>query len=143
MPISETQRDLFSLNHTTEYCLCHCVSVDLAMGKGIAVAFRDRFGRIEHLRALNPKVGDACSLENGDVRIYYLITKLKYFHKPTYESLETALVAMRDDMLARGYPRVGMPKIGCGLDRLAWTEVKLIIERVFGQSGIDVAVCIQ
>ena len=143
MTVSEEQRDLFSLNYTTEYCLCHCVSTDLAMGKGIAVVFRDKFGGLGELRAQNPRVGDVCSLKTGEMRIYYLITKPKYWDKPTYQSLESCLVAMREDMLARGLSRIGMPRIGCGLDGLKWPQVKLIIERVFSNTGIDVVVCIK
>jgi hypothetical protein len=86
-------------------------------------------------------VGDICSLKSGEMRIYYLITKQKYWNKPTYKSLESSLGAMRDDMQARKYSRIGMPKIGCGLDGLVWAEVNQIIERVFSESGIDVVVC--
>ena len=111
------------------------------MGKGIAQAFRERFAGIEELRSQNPKEGDICSLKSGDMRIYYLITKPKYWDKPTYKSLESSLVALRNDMQARRYLRIGMPKMGCGLDGLVWTEVMQIIERVFSESGIDVVVC--
>ena len=41
--------DLFSCPETDS--LAHCVSKDLAMGKGIAVIFKKTFGDVEELRA--------------------------------------------------------------------------------------------
>lgn len=113
------------------------------MGKGIAVLFRDKFGSIDDLRRQIPTVGGVCSLPSGSMRIYYLITKPKYWNKPTYESLKASLVSMRDDMVRRGLQKVGMPKIGCGLDGLEWTNVKQILQDVFKDTGIDILVCIK
>jgi hypothetical protein len=143
MTIIERQQDLFSLDYQEEYSLCHCVSGDLAMGKGIAVLFRDKFGRVDDLRKQNPAVGGACSLPSGKMRIYYLITKPKYWNKPTYDSMRASLLALKVDMTQRGYKRIAMPKIGCGLDGLDWSVVKGIIADVFAESGIDVLVCIK
>ena len=35
-----------------------------------------------------------------------------------------------------------MPKIGCGIDGLDWTAVKMIIKQVFKNTDIDILVCI-
>ena len=45
----EVRGDLFSVSPSTS--LAHCVSVDLVMSKGIAVEFRDRFGRVDELKS--------------------------------------------------------------------------------------------
>ena len=42
--IQETYSDLFSASE--DFCLVHCVSRDFHMGKGIALEFRNRFGRV-------------------------------------------------------------------------------------------------
>ena len=139
--IFERTQDLFGVNYREEYCLCYCVSKDLAMGKGIAVLFRDKFGGQDELRKQNPKVGGVCSLPSGSVRIYYLITKPKYWDKPTYETLRASVEAMRVDMAQRQLKRIAMPRIGCGLDGLKWDTVRSIIEQVFVDSGIDVLIC--
>ena len=143
MIIEEKQQDLFAVNYKDQYALCHCVSADLAMGKGIAVLFRDRFGGVDDLRSQKPRVGMACSLPSGSMRIYYLITKPNYWHKPTYDSLKASLVTMRDDMTIRGLDHLAMPKIGCGLDGLDWPKVKQMIEEVFAGTNIYILVCIK
>ena len=141
--IHEEKRDLFSLDYRNEFSLCHCVSSDLAMGKGIAVLFRNTFGGIEKLRIQNPTVGGCCSLPSERMKIYYLITKPKYWNKPTYESLRDSLQCMRDDLVRSGIRRLGMPRIGCGLDGLEWSKVKDIIESVFKGTEIDIVVCVK
>ena len=45
---SEVQGDLFSC--PLQFSLAHCVSADLAMGKGIATLFKKKFGGVEELR---------------------------------------------------------------------------------------------
>jgi hypothetical protein len=47
--LREEEGDLFNLD--ASYSLAHCVSVDLRMGAGIAVIFRDKYGGIEELRS--------------------------------------------------------------------------------------------
>ena len=37
--------------------------------------------------------------------------------------------------------KVAMPRIGCGLDRQDWTEVKKLIEEVFDDADIEILVC--
>ena len=58
-------RDLFVRKES----LCHCVSQDLVMSKGIAVRFRDQLGGIDELNAQGPTVGGMCVLpfEHGSV----------------------------------------------------------------------------
>ena len=143
MVVEEKHQDLFALDYESEYCLCHCVSEDLAMGKGIAVLFRDKFGGIENLRSQCKAVGETAAIPSGGMRIYYLITKPKYWNKPTYETLERSLSCTKNDMIQRGYTKLGMPKIGCGLDGLEWPRVRAMIDRLFSASGIDVIVCVK
>ena len=141
--ILERHQDLFELDYQQDYSLCHCVSEDLAMGKGIAVLFRDRFGGIGTLRSQNRRVGEVASLRSGNCVIYYLITKSKYWDKPSYSDLERCLVQLRMDMRDRGLSKVAMPKIGCGLDGLQWERVRAMIKNVFAGSSIDILVCIK
>lgn len=143
MILEEKQQDLFTVNYKDEYALCHCVSADLAMGKGIAVLFRDKFGGIAELRSQKPSVGKICSLPSGSMQIYYLITKPTYWQKPTYDSLKASLESLREDMTSRGLSHLAMPKIGCGLDGLEWSKVKQIIEDVFLGTGIYILVCVK
>lgn len=138
--LTEVVGDLFTVD--SRFCLCHCVSADLAMGKGIAVQFKKRFGRVGELKEQGKKVGEAAVLEDADHgrAIYYLITKESYWGKPTYKTLGKALVEMRAHMKAKGYTKLAMPRIGCGLDKLQWKKVKEVISEVFGGTPVQVVV---
>lgn len=145
MPVllSEVRQDLFALDYRNEWSLCHCISEDLAMGKGIAVIFRDTFGGVDELRRQSRRVGEVAVLPSGDCSIFYLITKSKYWNKPSYSDLEKTLGELRISLVDKKLTKLAMPKIGCGLDGLEWRKVRAIIERVFAGSGIELRVCVK
>ena len=120
---------------TSRDSLAHCVSACLGMGKGIAVLFKKRFGRVEQLKAQNIGVGGVAVLDLRDDPkerrwVYYLITKPMYYHKPTYQSLEASLRQMLQHMTDHGVPAVAIPEIGCGLDLLEWSKVHALLQRL-------------
>ena len=130
MKIIEEKRDLFELEN--EYYLAHCISDDFQLDKGIASDFQKRFKMDRKLKKLYP-IGlckSGCILIEED-KVFNLVTKKVYWKKPSYVSLEVALLEMRDILLQKNIKLVAMPKIGCGLDRLQWGYVKEIIEEVF------------
>ena len=139
----ETHGDLMT---ATDSALCHCVSACLAMGKGIAVLFKQEFGGIEELKAQHANVGGVAVLkrpatnEDGERFIYYLITKPRYFDKPTYETLSQSIEAMRNHAVAHGVKKLAMPELGCGLDGLDWGQVSCIVQTIFAGTGIQVTV---
>lgn len=134
----EINGDLF----TSRDSLCHCVSQDFRMGKGIALHFKNRFGHVYDLLNQAPSVGQIGLLYRPmeERYIYYLVTKPTYYSKPTYGSLKDTLIEMKNHMLSNNVTRLSMPKIGCGLDRLEWNEVKDIIKQVFAETNITITV---
>lgn len=150
MTIREEQRDLFTV--PTDYILVHCISADFAMGAGIAKEFARRGVKaqlIENYHGMT-KVGDCAVTATTGWRLEFnLVTKEKYWQKPTYGSLKTALVnarinakilaLMNDDKPVK----LAMPKIGCGLDHLQWVKVKEIIEEVFANTDVEILVCVK
>lgn len=147
MEFREEKRDLFSV--PDDYYLAHCISADFAMGKGIAVEFNRRFDMKNKLKAHYPdylnqwqreKKRSGCILAG---RVFNLITKERYFQKPTYETLRGALECMKALCVQKGVRRAAMPVIGCGLDRLAWEQVSAVIQDVFSDTGIEILVCIK
>ena len=147
MELREEKRDLFSV--PDDYYLAHCISADFAMGKGIVVEFNKRFDMKNKLKARYPdylnqwqreKKRSGCILAG---RVFNLITKERYFQKPTYETLRGALECMKALCVQKGVRRAAMPVIGCGLDRLAWEQVSAVIQDVFSDTGIEILVCIK
>ncbi|KAK3547423.1 hypothetical protein QTP86_020884 [Hemibagrus guttatus] len=68
------------------------------------------------------------------------ITKKKYYNKPTYATLKQSLEAMKAHCLENGVSRLSIPRIGCGLDRLSWEKVSVIIEDIFQHTDIAITV---
>merc|ERR1719295_1017237 len=130
--------DLFTSPQSVS--LCHCVSRCLGMGKGIAVLFKRKFKGVDTLRKQNVQVGGVGVLPRQNRYVYYLITKERYFHKPTYDTLTASLETMRNHAVVNEVKHIAMPKIGCGLDRLQWNRVESIIKRVFRGTNIRVSV---
>lgn len=150
----EEVRDLFSVPN--DYYLAHCISDDYALGAGIAKEFNKKFEMRYKLLATK-KYNPIFSNTNGHCiivdKIINLVTKEKYWHKPTYKTLTNALVDMKEKCLEddniNGIGEVGqikkiaMPLIGCGLDRLQWNKVSEIIKDVFKDTEIEILVCKQ
>ena len=57
--LKEINGDLFTFRHS----LCHCVSRDYKLGKGIAKTFREKFGRIRELEDSGAEIGGVAVLK--------------------------------------------------------------------------------
>ncbi|MEJ8305666.1 macro domain-containing protein [Saccharibacillus sacchari] len=138
MRFEEIEGDLFAL--PADYVLAHCISADAKMGKGIAAEFVRRF-ELEPLQ----KQATAQPLEIGVCyragRVMNLVTKAKYFNKPTYASLTQAVHSLREACESAGLTQLAMPRIGSGLDRLRWEKVREIVKCEFADTEIEIVVC--
>ena len=130
---------------TTSSSFAHCVSADFTMARGLAFAVGCRYPGIKSFR--NQKFS---SLPPGSLVtffdpvskrfIYNLITKLRYFHKPTYDALQLSLYALRTHLERHNIRELSIPKLGCGLDQLHWPTVFSILFRVFAQTTISITI---
>lgn len=145
MIYKEEVRDLFSV--LEDYYLAHCISADFGMGKGIVVEFNKRFNMKHILQTKYPDYVNQfhrqkrlfdCILEG---RVFNLITKERYFEKPTYNTLTVALCEMKVLCWRKGIHKIAMPTIGCGLDGLEWDKVSKIIKCVFQDEAVEILVC--
>ena len=138
MEYTEEKRDIFTVPN--DYYLAHCIASDLGMGAGIAVPMQNKF----NLREQIEKGGydgryPECVLTG---RVFNLTTKWKSWGKPEYSGTEGGLVQMRRLVIENNIKKVAMPRIGCGLDRLDWDEVKNLITSIFGDTDVEILVCI-
>lgn len=139
MIITTEKKDLFTMPQG--YYLAHCISADFALGAGIAKTFDEvynmRFKLFKNYPDYKYNGGDTILINN----VFNLVTKQKYWHKPTYESLKEALEMMRELMDFMDVTKLAMPKISCGLDRLEWSRVYDIICEVFNDTDIEIVIC--
>ena len=155
----EQDINLFTLPR--EYMLAHCISSDYVLGAGIAAQFRKRFDMATKLK-LTGTCYSWCSTgrcviidmdgnfksvtpKEGVFRVANLVTKQAFYNKPTLLSIEEALRDLKQQLQEvpeyRKIKRIGMPKIGSGLDMQKWEAVSAIIQDVFGDMDIEVRIC--
>lgn len=135
MTFTEIKGNLFDrkLEHPSEYYV-HCISRDYACGAGIAKEFNKRYNLTKKLQELPP-----CKCMTID-NVINLITKSKYWQKPTYDSLRKALVDLKEICGENLVKTLIMPRIGCGLDRLNWNNVKKMLKEIFEDTNINIEV---
>ncbi|XP_050063960.1 uncharacterized protein LOC114132023 [Aphis gossypii] len=138
--IEEIDEDLFKLSK--DYCLAHCVAEDLRMGAGIAVDFKRIFGGVGRLVDQKLKIGEVGIVQHYGQFAFYLITKKYSNGKPTMNTMEKALRSLFIIMKKLNLTKLGIPKIGCGLDKLDWSDTRSLIVDIFSGSGINVTVCV-
>lgn len=143
MIFREEQGDLFSEEIMSEYALCHCISSDFALGAGIAKKFA-AMGVKKRLCEVYSKLwqgrGYCLFVEVNGVIVANLVTKERYFHKPTLDTLRQSLEELREQAAERNLKKLAMPKIGCGLDKLKWEDVSAVIKEIFGGTDIEILV---
>lgn len=151
MIIKEVKKDLFTV--PDDYTLVHCISADFKLGAGIAREFDKKFNCRKRLFDLNDGDNDVGYWDNGthgyciliglceNPIILNLVTKRNYWDKPTLITIKNALSWMKKHCEMLDIHKVAMPRIGCGLDRQDWTEVKKLIEEVFDDADIEILVC--
>lgn len=140
MKLIEIRGDLFTKENMQDknIYLAHCISRDCEMGLGIAKTFDKKFPNMKN--ALKSKVTNmtVCALE--DDKVFNLITKNKYWQKPTYISLENSLKDMATQCKLFNIKILAMPRIACGLDRLNWKKVIVMLEEIFKDIDITIYV---
>ena len=129
MKYREVCGNLFAQGHGQN--LAHCVSADFKMSRGIAKIFRNRFGGIDELSASHTKVGKTATLTRGHRHIFYLVTKNKYYQKPTISSLKKCLLHLKTQVVELGLINLDIPKISSGLDRIPWDITRQLLLEIF------------
>ena len=137
MKINEIAGDLFTAPE--DNYLAHCISQDYKMGAGIAVEFNHKFELKHKLSRINSRCPDCILVD----KVFNLITKDKYWHKPTYDSMRASLLKMKNIVIEKDVKKIAMPKIGCGLDKLAWSHVKKQLQEVFKDTDVEINIYYQ
>ena len=137
------KKDLFEM--PKDYWFAHCVNATYELGAGIAKTFDEKYNMKYFLRFLYPQPKDNEAYWVGHAlpagNVFNLVTKVKHYDKPTYESLGIALKDMRRQCEEYGIKKLAMPKIGCGLDRLDWNRVESMILNIFNECDIEIVIC--
>ena len=139
MTFTEIHGNLFDRKLEKNEFYVHCISRDYACGAGIAKEFNKRY---DLTRKLSKQEPHKCMMVDNVIN---LVTKSKYWQKPTYDSLKESLIEFRDTLCRFSNPTLFvktlvMPRIGCGLDKLQWKNVKNIIKDIFKDIDISIEI---
>lgn len=137
----EVHRDLFKTDPS--WVIAHCISADAALGAGIAKQFRNRFPKLAYtVVQAKPHVPDCVRYVTPNwCVVYNLITKHKYWQKPTRHDLFASLDLLIAQMRANGERKLALPLIGAGLDRLSWPPTAKYLQQLADQFDLEIVVC--
>lgn len=144
MNFNEQKGNLFDLDLSI-YSLAQCISLDCQMGAGIAVGFDKMFPGMKRyllqmIKKYTYKQPYVIGYLDKNIYVFNLITKKSYFNKPNYNSIDKCLDILQERCIIYNIKYLGIPKLGCGLDKLQWDKVREgIIER-FKHMDIDIQV---
>ena len=132
------QEDLKALAHG-----CNCAG---AMGKGIAVGFKERYPQMYKLYQSFCKAGAVPGEvfpyydRDTDVVIYNLMTQRHWTTPATIEAIEQSVRTMMEMLQDIQIKTVGIPKIGCGLGGLDWKDVQPLLEKISEEYKVTLVV---
>jgi hypothetical protein len=114
--------------------IVHCISADYVLGKGFAAEVERRYKVRSYLNTVGTHTyPDVIPVDN----ILNLVTKERYYNKPTYETLRECLIMTREYCLNNNITNLVMPTIGCGLDKLDWRYVREDIKYILDEFDIN------
>ena len=121
---------------------CNCAG---AMGKGIAVEFRDRFPDMyaeyrKRCLAGTFKLGDVFTWTNGSITVFNLGTQRTWRTGAQLEAIEASVKKMLSQAETMGLTRIGLPRIGSGLGGLPWNSVRTLLCRLGQASNTELVI---
>lgn len=125
--------DIFQLEGVVNYAHgCNCAG---AMGKGIAVAFKEKYPKmyLEYKRRCKSgefAPGDIYVYQYGEGYVFNLGTQVSWTTGATLLAVEQSFEKMLAYAVAHGIRQIALPRLGAGLGRLDWNEVKDVMRRI-------------
>lgn len=136
--------DIFEITNVKNYAHgCNCSG---AMGKGIAVQFKQKFPFMyEQYKKLclegKFKLGDVYKYDYNEGVVFNLATQQSWKTQAEIKAIEVSLRTMLGIALDKKINQIALPKIGAGLGGGNWVEIKnLIIETANQFEMIDLFV---
>ncbi|MCD6230832.1 MAG: macro domain-containing protein [Dehalococcoidia bacterium] len=144
-------RDLFE---SQAEALVNPVNCKGAMGKGIAKIFKKKFP--ECVKPYKKACADN-KLIPGKLLLVQLAVQMDFFDwkqpkiilfptknhwrgQSRIEWIEQGLSYLRDHYHQWGLKSIAMPQLGCGLGKLKWEDVKLVVEEYFSDEPLKIEV---
>lgn len=124
--------DIFDISGVTSYAHgCNCAG---AMGRGIAVQFKEKFPKMySEYKTLCAngayRPGDVFDYNYGEGHVYNLATQESWRTQAKLEYIGQAVARMLELAERENVTKIAMPAIGAGLGGLKWADVKTVLDR--------------
>jgi O-acetyl-ADP-ribose deacetylase (regulator of RNase III) len=144
MPVTFETGDLFSTPHIHVFAHgCNCAG---AMGKGIAVTFRQRWPSMYEeyrirCKSGGFKLGDVFVWKAGEDVVFNLGTQRTWKEKADLWAVEKSLEEMLSIAEESRLTEIALPRIGAGLGGLDWLAVRSLLEKFGGSTSLRLRVC--
>lgn len=102
--------------------ILHCISYDARMSAGVARSLQRKYNFRNQILA-TPRSMPGLVVSYGQRTVLNLITKWRYFEKPTLENFELALLELRHLVVQNNIQEIATVRLGTGLDMLTLNEV--------------------
>ena len=149
----ETNKDLLTV--PLEYVVAHNIDAgETAMGAGVALALCRKYPSLrsscqQYAQNNGHKVGETYRFVDGNRVVYNMYTKphvwCNAYRGMSYADYlanqEQCLIALRNHMIKHNEWFLAIPKVGSGLDRCRWEDIRQIIQKVFEPTEIHILVC--
>lgn len=112
----------------------HCISQDYKMRMGISADFNKKFELKHKLSRINSKFPNCILID----RVFNLIIKEKYWHKPSYSDLHVSFMIMKKICIEKQIKKVAIPKVIFESNNLSWIHVKKILLNVFKDVDVEI-----
>ena len=145
--IKEIPEDLFKLKADA---LAHGCNTKGIMDAGIALEFKRRYPKMfdeytDYCRSDLLKPGEVHFYRDADGRKPYIVNiaaQITPSSGARIEYVERGLVNVGRSYKDWRIKSLAIPKIGCGLGRLKWSDVDNIVRRIFGASDLEVIIAL-
>ena len=155
MKLVYQKRDITTLDRK-KCVIAHAISTDTAMGSGVVVPIKGMHTGLKtackkYSESNNRDVlGKAFRYVDEKGTTYNLFTKKDVYDKAGvgmtvedyHRNLKNSFIDLKNQMIKNNEVNLGIPQIGCGLDRCNWEDVKEIIDDVFRETDIYILVCL-
>jgi O-acetyl-ADP-ribose deacetylase (regulator of RNase III) len=127
------QGNIFNLQDMPNYSHgCNCAG---AMGKGIALQFKEKFPKmyIEYKKLYKEELfslGDIYTYNYGNGIIFNFGTQATWKIKADINAIESSLIKMLSYAYQNNIFKISLPKIGAGLGGLNWDDVRFVIDKI-------------
>lgn len=139
-----------NLLEAPEEAIVNAVNTVGVMGKGLALAFKQRYPENFRLYAAACKAGEVAVGRMFVTRNPELVgprwivnfpTKQDWRHPSKLEWIESGLDDLGKVLVANGIRSIAIPRLGCGLGGLPWELVQpLLVSALEGLPGVDCAI---